>query len=304
MKILITLLFLLPFLGLAQTKPQVKVAANDTTLKFNKLPMFCERQWVAEYGNGKEHPFGYMYVDGSEGIMFQQVGSFSISKAGKYLLNKADQKRKFSRRRIKTSYPSYTIIPPYVAVLSVKQAKVLKIKGDPKWVKPYYTYTDTVEHNYRWGVIYSDEQCFSWAVKFYEKSYRLDPHYAGVKVLADEQRGFFNDRGIEFKLAEAYVRSDKQTQAIAVLTAAITYNPSNLSFYMKLGLIYDSKKEWSTAIDIYKQGLALINEDKTYQKSWFAGCISNMYGELKNEAEKKYWRAKCDEYNPTPGVLY
>jgi tetratricopeptide (TPR) repeat protein len=196
-------------------------------------------------------------------------------------------------------------LPPRVAILPVRHFKELKIKEEPDWVKPYYTYTDTLEHNYRWGCIYIDELIVSRGVEYLEKIYKTSPHYPGVKVNVGKNDFFFFDgNGVEPKLAYAYYRVGEYDKSIAVLNSAILNNPNNTTFYMRLGISYDQKKEWDKAIDAYKRGISLIKDEKSSQKWWFAGCLSNMYGELKNDEEKKRWRTLSDSYNPRPGVVY
>ncbi|MES2378602.1 MAG: tetratricopeptide repeat protein [Bacteroidota bacterium] len=278
-------------------------------LEFDRY-MFVEKQWVVVYSPDTTsfYTFGYTYIDPDEGFVFQKVGSFEIDKTNRYLLNKADTQKKFEReyvlRQISWQIPNYHKI--LVAILPVKHYKELGISmSEPDWIQTYYRYTDTLAYQYKRACVFGEMGCIQCSMPYLEAVYKADPHYAGVDVRSDKLSGpYFNAKGVELMLAGAYSQSQEFDKAINVLDAAIAYNPKNVNFYAALGGLHDRKKDWVMAIDAYKRGIALVNSEKSRQKYWFAGCISNMYGELKDDEQRKYWRAKSEEYNPTPGLMY
>jgi tetratricopeptide (TPR) repeat protein len=285
------------------------VAYHYRDLDFKRY-MFAEKQWVVVYNPDTTsfYAFGYTFIDPDEGFVFQKMGSFQISKNGKYALNKAEVKKKFEReyvlRRTSWQLPNYNNI--LVAILPLKHYKELGISmSEPDWVQTYYNYTDTLAYKYKKACVFIEMGCSQCSMPYLEAIYKADQHYVGVDVRTDNLSGpYFNAKGVELRLADAYFQSGQYDKAIAVLNAAVAYNPKNINFYALLGRSYDRKKDWIMAIDAYKRGIALVNIEKSPQKYWFAGCISNMYGELKDDEQRKYWRAKSDEYNPTPGLVY
>jgi tetratricopeptide (TPR) repeat protein len=278
-------------------------------LKFNKIIVFEEKQWVvmSEPDSAGFYPFGYVFVDPDEGLVFQKAGSLKINEKGKYVLNKAEVKKEFDREYIyrRTSWMVSGIRLIRVSLLPANHFKELKIKEtEPDSIKRFYNYTDTLAYNYKKGCIYSDINWYDKGITYLEAIYKIDPHYAGVELRTDKFDVYFSQVGLELKLAYAYKRAGQMDKAITILNDAIANNPNNTSFYMQLGLVYDGKNEWNKAIDVYKRGLALITDEKSSQKWWFAGCISNMYGELKNDQERIKWRALSNGYNPCPGCVY
>jgi hypothetical protein len=93
MKRLIIQLILIVF----AVKVSAQTANVDTSLKFNNLIIFCEKQWVVmpKPDTVTSYTFGYVYIDGVQGIMFQKKGTFTINNKGRYVGNKLTQKRTF-----------------------------------------------------------------------------------------------------------------------------------------------------------------------------------------------------------------
>jgi len=272
--------------------------------------MFAEKQWVVVYNPDTTsfYAFGYTYIDPDAGFVFQKVGSFKVNGQSEYLLNKADAKKTFEReyvlRQISWQIPNDHKI--LVAILPLKHYKELGISmSEPDWIQSYYSYTDTLAYKYKKACVFIEMGCRQCSMPYLEAIYKVNPHYPGVDVRTDKLSGpYFNAKGVELRLADAYFQSDQIDKAIGVLNAAVVYNPKNINFYALLGRSYDRKKAWVMAIDAYKRGIALVNIEKSNQKYWFAGCISNMYGELKNDEERIKWRALSNSYNPHPGRMF
>jgi len=266
------------------------------------------------------YTFGYVYIQKGKGFMFKEGGRFEIDKNNKYILSHS------TKRDLYTFSPgngdkdeiarvircmdtvgwqnSRFIPPPRAAILPAKHFKELKIEAEPKWVKPYYVYTDTLEHNYQWGCFYSEELTIPAGITYFEKVYYVSPHYEGVKVPMDKL-GKFNRQGIELKLSEAYNNTQQYDKAINVLNAAILNDPVKIAFYLELIYIYDRKQDLNMIIETGKQGLTkMMAVDKSEQKSDLAAWIAHGYEGLKNNEQGKYWRAKSLEYSPCPGCVY
>ncbi len=284
--------------------------ATVADLKFDQSIIFKEQQWVVKNKRDSAgfYPFGFTYVDINEGFVFQKVGDFKINDNGKYTLDKTNAGKVFPREYIMKPRHwqlSYFTLPENIAVISPTHFKELKIVAEPAWVKSYYNYTDTLAWNYKRGKIYGTMHWFDKARGYFEAIYKVSPHYPGVDNWTDKLSGpYFDAKGVEISLAGTYFQTEQFDKAIKILTDAIAYHPDNVNLYASLGSAYDRKKEWALAIDAFKRGMALIKTEKSQQKYWFAGCISNMYEELKDDEQKKYWRAKSDEFNPYPGMVY
>lgn len=278
-------------------------------LEFNGY-LFTEKQWVVVHNpdTASFYSFGYTYIDPDEGFVFQKTGSFKINKKGKYILNKVEIGKRFEReyimRRTSWQVPGGRNI--LGAILPLKHYKELGISmSEPDWVKKYYSYRDTLAYKYKKACVFIEIGCLQCSIPYLEAIYKVDPHYPGVDVRTDNLSGpYFSLKGVELKLGYTYRSLGQFEKSISILNAAILYNPDNISFYMQLGMNYWDKKEQTKGIEIFKQAIALIPDEKSSQKYWFAGCISNMYDELKNDEEKKRWRTLSDSYNPRPGVVY
>lgn len=315
MKNLILLIFI-TFVTLSANGQTTNV---DTFLKFDKIITTYERHWVVlkKPETVPYYTFGYVYIQSNRGFMFKPAGQFEINKQDKYVLHAGKISRyMFNPGEIDQSLAarlirfrdtagfmnSRQIRPVVAAILSEKHFKELNIEATPQWVKPYYIYTDTLEHNYRWGCYHTEELDFATGISYLEKVYKVSPHYIGVKVPMDGAM-WINTQGIEMKLGMAYNSPGLYDKAIAIFKNAIAYNPGNPGFYVELGLVYQHKGDTQAAIDIYTQGINRIKE-KSQVKSWFAGVISNIYTELHNEEESKKWRARSYDYSPCPGCVY
>jgi len=250
--------------------------------------------------------------------MFKPAGQFEIGKNNKYMLHPGKIGRyMFSPGEIDQSTAARVIrhldtvgimngrqIWPLVgAILSAKHFKELKIEATPQWVEPYYTYADTLEHNYRWGCYHTEEIDPVVGINYFEKVYKVSPHYKGVKVPMDKI-AWVNHQGIEMKLGQAYNETQQYDKAISLLNAAILNDPAYIPFYQELINTYFKKEDWNMLIETAKQGLTQITVAKSDQKRDLAACVAHGYEELKNEEQGKYWRAKSLEYSLCPGCVY
>jgi tetratricopeptide (TPR) repeat protein len=297
-----------------------QIANGDTALKFDRVITAYEKQWVVlqKPDTATCYTFGYVYIQNDKGFMFKEAGQFEVDKQNKYVLRagkktpylfSADDADNLSSDRVIRCRDTIggmnpkQIILPLAAILPSKHFRELQIEAEPQWVKPYYSYNDTLEHNYRWGCYHSEESDFAAGIDFFEKVYKVSPHYTGVKVPMDNADRI-NHQGVELKLGAIYNSQGQYDKAIALFKDAIAFDPTNLGFYFELGAAYREKADWPSVINIHKQGLAQIKVDKSEFKSWMAGFISNAYTELKDEEESKRWRAKSNQFNPYPGRVY
>lgn len=297
----------------------------DTALKFNKVITAYEKHWVVlkKPDTVPYYTFGYVYIQSDKGYMFKEAGQFEIDKNNKYLLrygkpyryrfsaDDADQSAAARVIRLRDTIGgmnSRQIRLPIASILPSKHFKELKIEAEPRWVKPYYAYTDTLEHNYRWGCYHYEEIDFETGIAYFEKVYKVSPHYKGVKVPMDNADQI-NHQGIELKLSAAcnsqgYRDIGLYDKAISILNNAISNDPTRVPFYQELILSYMWKEDWNMLIKTAKQGLKQITVEKSDQKRDLAACIAKGYEELKNNAQGKYWREKSLDYSICRGCVY
>lgn len=302
------------------------VAANaqtsniDTSLKFDRVITAYERHWVVlkKPDTVPYYTFGFVYIQSDKGFMFKEAGQFEIDRRNKYVPRKgkktiyrfsaddADQGAAARVIRLRDTIGGMNprqIHLPLAAILPSKHFKELQIVIEPQWVKPYYTYTDTLEHNYKWGCYHYEEIDGLKGIDYWEKVYKVSPHYQGVKVPMDNA-DWINHQGIELKLSAAYNMMGHYSEAIFILNNAILNDPTRIPFYQELILSYLWKKDWDMLIKTAKQGLTQITVAKSDQKRDLAGWIAKGYEELKNDEQGKYWRQKSLEYSLCPGCVY
>ncbi len=315
MKNLILSLILICFVITASAQ----TANVDTALKFNNAITAYEKHWVV-LKKPVAYPyytFGYVYIDKGKGFMFKEAGQFEIGKKNRYVLrygkkdiytfspgnNDQDSVTRVIRSMDTLGGQNVRIMPPpHAAILPPKHFKELKIETEPNWVKPYYVYTDTLDHNYRWGCFHVEEADRDTGIGYLEKVYRVSPHYKGVKIPMDHAY-WISRQGIELKLAPAYVVRGQYDRAIAILNKAIQNDPKNLAFYYELGMAYRDKSDWLNAIEVYQQAIAQISADKSSFKSLMAGSISYSFAQLNRNQDSKYWHEKSLEYSPCPSCI-
>ncbi|MDB5156401.1 MAG: hypothetical protein JWR50_1108 [Mucilaginibacter sp.] len=296
-----------------------QTANVDTTLKFDNTVTAYERHWVV-LKKPVAYPyytFGYVYIQSHKGFMFKYVGQFEIGKKNRYILRNGkkdlytfspgnddrDSAIRVIRSMDTTGGQNIRIISlPFAAILPSKHFKELKIKAEPEWVKPFYVYTDTLAHNYRWGCYYVEVSDKDTGIRYLEKVYSVSSHYKGVRVPMDHA-DWISHQGIELKLSPAYVSKGRYDKATAILKEAILNDPKNLAFYFELGSAYRAKLDWLSAIDVYKQAIAQVSGDKSPLKSLMASHISYSFGKLNNDQERKYWHEKSLEYSLCPSCI-
>jgi tetratricopeptide (TPR) repeat protein len=284
MKRLILQLFLI---GLAfSASAQREIAWKDANFKFT--PGFLsERRWMVmmKPDTASSYSFGFTYIDEAIGFVFQQAGAFRVGDKGNYIVDHASLNRNYERI-ITHRYKGFSIILNLwpMAAIPTNHFNELQIKGEPDWVKGYYSYTDTLEHNYLWGCMYANAGDSYSAMPYLEKVRKVNLYYKDVEVT----------------MASAFNRSEQYDKAIIFLNAAIANSPRNLRFYWELAHSYELKEDWETSINICKRGLFYATTDKYEPKCWLATMIGNNYLHLNNQNEANVWWAKAKGYNPDP----
>jgi tetratricopeptide (TPR) repeat protein len=247
----------------------------DTSLKFNKWYTKLEKKWVvlSKRDTDKTYSFGYIYIDHEAGFTFDFQGVFSVDKNNKYVRDTVMFKNQSVKYRIAPNWRLVALLPP-------NHFTELGIKPEPDWIKTYYTYTDTVAHDYRWGWVYNDLNESEIALSYLKNANRLKPH----------------EPNVEFELAFAYNVLEQYDSAIKVLETAIPYKPDNMVFYKELGYAYMKKKLFEQAIATYKKGISNAPDKKSDAKGELAFNMATCYKNTGNMADYKTWMLKAKEF--------
>lgn len=256
----------------------------DTSLKFDQRYTKCERKWVvlAKTDTERNYSFGYIYVDAQAGFTYDLKGVFKVDAKGRYISDTNIFKNTGSiKYRIASNWKK-------VALLDKQHFKELKIKPEPDWIKTYYGYKDTIQHQFRWGFIYNDLNECDTALVYLTKAYKVKPHYPGL----------------EFELIFAYNALLRYDDAIRILDAAVQNDPKNVLFYRELGYAYLNKSIYDKAIGYYKQGIDMCTDA---QKDAKAEMAINMAGAYKSKGDLgsfKEWGQKAKEWAQPGSSLY
>jgi tetratricopeptide (TPR) repeat protein len=248
---------------------------TDTSLKFNQWYTKLERKWVVlnKSDTAKTYSYGYIYIDSQAGFTYDLQGVFTADKNNKYVNDPSVFKGQSVKYRIAPNWQLVALLPP-------THFAELGIQPEPDWVKSYYTYTDTVAHNYRWGWIYNDLNESELALPYLNKANTIKPH----------------EPNIEFELAFAYNVLSDYDNAIKVLETAIPNKPDNMVFYKELGYAYLKKKLYNQAIATYKKGIDNAPDKKSDAKGELAFNLASCYKSTGNMADYKTWMQKAKEF--------
>ena len=258
----------------------------DTALKFNQRYTQCERKWVILQSKGaaESYLYGVIYLDKQAGFTLDVQGKFKIDQDGRYYIADTSFLANTSMKlRLTRKSAQVALMPP-------AHFAELHIKPQPDWLKNYYSYTDTLAHNFRWGFVYNDlDQCDT-ALVYLNKVYAVQPHY----------------KGLEFELIFAHNALNDYDGAIKIITAALEADPINPLLYRELGYAYMKEKNFNKAIYAYKTGINLCTADTQLDtKAEMAINLAEVYKSAGDDDQFKIWgklakswaRPDTDVYN-------
>ena len=106
---------------------------------------------------------------------------------------------------------------------------------------------------------------------------------AAEKVLVDGIERYEDNEDLTLLLVDLYFQSGADNKAVDLLENASTKHPSNHIFPFTKGLIYQKREQYQTAIDAYKEALALApDEIKIYTN--IGTCYYNLGVEIERKA--------------------
>jgi len=208
-------------------------------LNFDKHFTECEDHWIAyPIGEDSNHIYGFVYIDTQAGLTLNYEGRFKVKADGRFIPKTMD-----------SVSLKYRLEPSNFLVAFIPESKYdeLKIKEVPEWLKYYKKDTATIERLYKWGFTYNGwDQCAK-ALTYLQKAEKIDPNYKGLAV----------------ELAFSYNCLGRYDEAVTVLLAAISVNPTDA--YINKELIYAQIKSGNlaSASESCKRAIAVC-PDKSY----------------------------------------
>lgn len=241
----------------------------DTALKFNKRFTQCERKWAVLQSKGaaESYLYGMIYLDAQAGFTFDVKGKFKIDEDGRYIADSSFLTNTSMKLRLTRNSARVALLPP-------AHFAELHINPQPGWLKNYYSYTDTLAHNFRWGFMYNDlDQCDT-ALVYLNKVYAVQPHY----------------KGLEFELIFAHNTLGHYDAAITIIKAALEADAMNVLFYRELGYAYMKQRSFDRAISTYKTGINLCTAASQQEtRADMAINLAEVYKSSGSDDQFKVW---------------
>jgi tetratricopeptide (TPR) repeat protein len=248
--------YILPFLLLA-----ANIVQAQTLLSYDKHFTESEDHWVAyPMGDDSTHVYGFIYIDAHAGLTLNYEGRFKINPDGHYTPKKMD-----------SVGIKYRLEPSDFLVAFIPESKYeeLKIKPIPDWLKYYKTDTATIERLYKWGFTYNGwDQCAK-ALTYLQKAEKIDSNFKGLAV----------------ELAFSYNCLGRYEDAVTVLLAAISVNPTDA--YTNKELIYAqiNSGKLANASESCKRAIAVC-PDKSYNGE---NCYNLLHTYYKNRDRVNFY---------------
>jgi tetratricopeptide (TPR) repeat protein len=215
------------------------VANTDPSLKFDRRYTHCERKWVVfpKKDTAQSYMYGFVYLDAHAGFTFIAKGYLKINSAGRYLSDTSMFANSYPRTRLVRNTGNLALLPP-------GHFGEMGLDPLPIGLATYYTYADTLEHDYHWGFVYNDLGQCDTALIYLNRAYLIQPHY----------------KNLEFELLYAYTALKDYDSVIKISVGALSNDPMNVIFYRELGYAYMQQKNYFKAISTFKAGINLCTD--------------------------------------------
>jgi tetratricopeptide (TPR) repeat protein len=264
------LLLLLLMVTVATARAQFTSAEADTAFKFTHRLSRSVNHWIAFPKDNATgiYPFGYLYIDPSQGFLFNLEGFFTSNGNGKFT--------RIKRKIDETTRLQYILKPgpkPLVAIIEQDHNEELDIDPRPDWYASYNDYTDTAAHCVEWAKAYNGIKDHEMALSILQEPYRTAPHTPGLEV----------------ELCHSYYQLKRFDEAIKVAEAALLNDVGNAAIYKELGNAQLSKGRLDEAISTYTSGIKLCDAGPSDDKSEMAMYTAVAYGNKGNKEAYKKW---------------
>jgi tetratricopeptide (TPR) repeat protein len=245
----------------------------DTPLNFNRRYTQCELKWVLlpKPDKTQRYIYGMVYIDERAGFTLFVQGNLWIDKNGRYIADTTFLHHNPMRMRLSRNTANMALLP------SARFAE-LNINPKPDWLNDYYTYTDTVAHNFRRGFIFNDRGQSDSAMVYLNKVYEVQPHY----------------KGLIFELIFAHNALGDYNGAIKIIQLALQTDQLNDLYYRELGYAYSKINNYEKAIMAYLAGINLCTtESQMNEKAEMAINLAGVYKSYGNDDQYRLWGAKA-----------
>jgi tetratricopeptide (TPR) repeat protein len=245
-------------------------SAADTAFVFNHRISRSVNHWIVfpKQNDIGAYPFGYLYIDPSQGFVFNLEGFFTTNGAGRF--------SRVNQKITEQLHDTYMLKPgpkPLVAIIDAEHNEELDIYPRPDWLASYNDYTDTTAHCVEWARAYNGIKDYEMTVSMLQDTYHTAPHTAGL----------------ELELSHAYNELKRFDDAIKVAETALLTDVGNGSLYKELGNAQLSKGRFDDALATYTTGIKLCNTSQADDKAEMAMYTAIAYGKKGNNEGYKKW---------------
>ncbi len=241
----------------------VQAQSNQFKLNFDKLYIDCVDKWIAfPMHEDSIYVFGFIYFDEAAGLTADLGGSFKISSAGIF---KLERNESFNTKiRLPLSDRRVALIPE-------NKLEELQITAIPIWLKSYKTDSLSAQYLYSKGFLYNAWYKCKEALIFLKQANEIDPTFKELNT----------------ELAFSYNCLGQYNEAISELQKALELNPTDA--YTNKELIYAQVKsgQLDEAATTCKKAL-ISSKDKEFNAENCYNILFEYYNK-KDKTNFKYW---------------
>lgn len=254
-------------------------------LKFDRRMSDCENRWVVmkpDAGESTFH-FGFVYIDPQAGFTFNYEGCLALGPEGRVIRVKSPlEKEKVSfKLRLDAQHNGVVALLPDEAIATLGLEKV------PSWLDIYKDGSDPVTHKVRWGFQYNHMGASDRALEYLESAWKAKP----------------DAKGLAFELAFAYNATKRYDQALGVLQAAGKQVENDLLLQKELAYAYMCSGRHAEAVKVYQRCLTALDTKDDEVRTELAMNISQLYGAMGDEEQRKQWWEKARSWVPKDSPL-
>lgn len=271
-------LFLILMIALAGNA-RAQVPASDTAFRFNHVLSRSVNHWIAfpKQADINAYPFGFLYIDPSQGFVFNLEGFFKTDGGGHFTRIKQKIDEATRQRYMLKPGPK-----PLVADIDPEHNEELDIYPRPDWLASYNEYTDTIAHCIDWAHAYNGIKDHEMAVSILQEPYRVAPQTPGLVP----------------ELAHAYNELKMYSNAAKVTDAALRNDVGNAVLYKELGNAQLGLGQLDDALSTYSSGIKLCDPTQNDQKSEMAMNIAIIYRTKENKQGYMQWMTYAKLWAP------
>jgi tetratricopeptide (TPR) repeat protein len=241
----------------------------DTAFLFTRTISHSVNRWIvfSKQADIDAYPFGFLYIDPSQGFVFNLEGFFKNNSGHFIRVNKKIDDNARIRYNIKPG-PQ-----PLVANISPDHYEELDIYPRPDWLSNYNTYTDTVAHEIAWAKAFNAIDDHQMALNTLVPVYHTDPHAPGLEA---ELANTFNELG-------------RYNDAINVLDLAMANDPTDVNLYKEMGRALLSVRNLDRVLAVCDKGIKLCQTGQAEEKAEMALYMAQAFESEGDKQAYKKW---------------